>query len=180
MDRLAELVNRMNSRCEAAGYEDGKQLNWIGNQMDYVQQDVLKFSPMRYDPPQRYAPPPFQPPVATQDYTSLFIDETDMTESLRLDIALTRQQMPPTPVPAKRNSPQRRTVRFSVYEDHVREDAGDADVELYDPDDVIEYNNNDMFAFPQIRPDSEFRKCLHCDRFNVSGSKRCQFCGRVL
>ena len=107
------------------------------------------------------------------------IDETDMTESLRLDIAMTKQQMPPRAEPAEPNTTPRRNVRFSVYEDHVRQDAGDATLELYEPDDVIAYRN-DMFAFPQFVADPAFNKCLHCDRFNVSASKRCKFCERII
>ena len=184
MDRLSELVNKMGGRCQAAGYEYEKQLTWIGNQMDYVQQDVLDTPPKRYDhtpgPPQGYNRAPFQPPgVQSQEYASLMMDEIEMTESLRIDIAMMRQQMPPSPQPADPGTPAGRNVRFSVYEDHVRQDAGDPDVELYEPHDVIRHQN-DMYQFPQLRDGPEFKQCLYCDQFNVSTVKRCEFCARVV
>ena len=181
VDRLSELVKKMDSGCEAATYEYEKQLGWIGNQMNGIQEALGTFPGNEFTEPTPV--PRFLKPPHLGDYPSLNIDEAHMTESLRHDLGRNSDLLP------------KRKFRFSVYEDHVREDTGDLDFELNpdpDPDPDLDLDldlDPDLEEIEVFVHDgtgyvpnmlNENVKCLNCHQMTPATSSICQFCKKFL
>ena len=174
VDRLSELVKKMDSSCEAATYEYEKRLGWIGSQMNGIQ-EVLGTPPgNEFIEPTPL--PPFLKPADLQDYPS--IDEEHMTESLMYDIRRCNPQTLPrleNPDPSSKKK-----YRFSVYEDHVRQDTGDSDLDLDDDEPIEVFIHDETEFIPHIFDGNRTVKCLHCYKMTPATSKHCQLCRRVL
>lgn len=183
VDRLSELVKKMDSSCEAATYEYEKRLGWIGNQMNGIQ-EVLRTSPGD-DFIEPTPVPRFLQPTDLYGFASLDIDDENLTPSLRYDLGRCNYQIPP-----RQENPEpspKRNFRFSVYEDHVRLDTGDLDFALDHPDDdnhdddeIEVFVHDDTDFIPHFPSEPESVKCLNCFKMNPGTSKYCNACNRIL
>ncbi|KAI6659984.1 E3 ubiquitin-protein ligase NRDP1-like [Oopsacas minuta] len=181
VDRLSELVRKMDCRCESATCEYDKQLSWIGNQMNYFHQHVLNYSPKKEPTYQGYEPH-FKMPTLGQNYPSLNIPVDEMSDSLKFDLGRVQQHLPPRDEEIVQTTPKR-NYKPSVYEDHVRKDGGDSDFELDLLDDIDAFPHDEFghpLPIPPVYPEVEFKMCLHCQHFNVPTLKRCESCARII